>query len=154
MKEVKRLNDGDHTIVVSTHRPECNRSTPDCHISLWYSTYIECQFQGYREFDQVERYTAYMSQDQLEGVARHRRLFKYDLFDRNIQEWDFPPKPTVIQVVCDHFGLDSHPRSFAADTFRRFTIVTSYGEQCNSHWYFCVYSEPCACGHLGTTQKC
>ena len=127
-KEVERLNNGDHTIVVSTFRPECNQSTPDCHISLWYSTYIECQFQGYREFSQVKRYTAYTSQDGLEAVARHRKLFKYDLFNRDIQEWNFPPEPTVIEVTCDHFGIDSHPISFAANTYRRFKIVTSYGK--------------------------
>ena len=127
-KEVERLNNGDHTIVVSTHRPECNKSTSDCHISIWYSTYIECHFQDYREFNQVERSTAYTNQDRQEAVARHLKLFKYDLFNRDIQEWDFPPNPTVIQVACDHFGIDNHPGSFAADTFRRLTVVTSYGE--------------------------
>ena len=137
LDEVRKLNKGgSHRMVISTHRPQCNRTTPDCHISLWMPININCYFYDYvsdqplEYVEEVIQSTTYGDRFYRFGIARNRKLIKYNMihseWDSQKHEYELVAKPAFIQVRCDH--PDDHPTSSLTDTSRRLKVVASYGK--------------------------
>ena len=133
--ELERLNNGEH-IEVTIPRPYCNQTTPECHISVYYSPNIVCRFDDrkYVQPGQIGQSTIYNHQDEnvRQAMVRQQKLSYYFMihgwFDKQRQGYIVYTAPSIFRITCDHRDLDSHPLSFPVNTFRKLTVFTSYGK--------------------------
>lgn len=129
--EVERVNSGEH-IVVYTHRPRCNETTTDCHISLWSPPHVDCHFKVSNRLlregrtHQIVQRSVYTGPSKHSQIAKHRKLIHYSVITGK-----FTKTSIHIEMNCDK--PIGHPPTLLTNFYRSLTLSTLYCKLTEAH---------------------